>query len=78
MVCLAVEEKLEWTYLRQHLKNDPIWDAIDAWKQAMVTDFTARSGLLDKIAAEIQEKIGLPVLEDLGYSGNDKDGLGLY
>ena len=78
MVCLAVEEKLEWTYLRQHLKNDPIWDAIDAWKQAMVTDFTARSGLLDKIAAEIQAKIGLPVLEDLGYSGNDKDGLGLY
>ena len=78
IVQLTAEDKLEWTYLRQHLKNDPIWDAIDAWKQAMVTDFTARFGLLDKIVDEIQSKIGLPVLENLGYSGNDKDGLGLY
>ena len=76
--CLFVEEKLEWDYLHQHLIDDPIWDAIDKWKQAMVMDFTARFGLLDKIVAEIQSKIGLPVLDDLARSGNDKDGLGLY
>jgi len=75
---LFIEEKLEWAYLRQHLIDDPIWDAIDKWKQAMVMDLTARFKLLDKIVAEIQSKTGLPVLEDLGYSGNDKDGLGLY
>ena len=75
---LFIEDKLEWAYLRQHLIDDPIWDAIDKWKQAMVMDLTARFKLLDKIVAEIQSKIGLPVLEDLGYSGNDKDGLGLY
>ena len=44
----------------------------------MVMDFTARFGLLDKIVAEIQSEIGLPVLEDLGDSSKDKDGLGLY
>jgi len=75
---LFIEDKLEWAYLRQHLKDDPIWDAIDGWKQAMVMDFTARFGLLDKIVAETQSRIGLSVLGDLARSGNDKDGLGLY
>ena len=75
---LFIEEKLECAYLRQHLKDDPIWDAIDAWKQALVMDFTARFGLLDKIIAETQSRIGLSVLGDLGYSNNDKDALGLY
>jgi len=78
IVQLAVEEKLEWAYLRQHMKDDPIWDAIDAWKQAMVMDLTARFGLLDKIAAETQSSIELPVLDDLVDLGNDKDALGLY
>ncbi len=75
---LFTEDKLEWAYLRQHLKHDPIWDAIDGWKQAMVMDFTARFGLLDKIVAEIQSRIGLSVIDELGNSDNDKDGLGLY
>lgn len=75
---LFIEDRLEWAYLRQHLKRDPIWDAIDAWKQALVMDFTTRFELLDKIVAETQSRIGLSVLGDLGYSDSDKDGLGLY
>ncbi len=75
---LFIEEKLEWAYLRQHMKDDPVWDAVDAWKQAMVMDLTARFGLLDKIVAETQSRIGLPVLDDLVDLGNDKDALGLY
>lgn len=75
---LFIEEKLEWVYLRQHLNHDPLWDAINSWKRAMVRDLNARFGLLDRIVAETQSKIGLPVLGDLGYSDSDKDGLGLY
>lgn len=78
IVQLAVEEKLEWAYLRQHLKDDPIWDAINAWKQAMVMDLTARFGLLDKIVAETQSRIELPVRGDLTGSESDQDALGLY
>ena len=78
IVQLAIEGKLEWVYLRQHLKNDPIWDAIDAWKQAMVTDLTCRFGLLDKIATETHSRTGLPVLGDVEGPDRDKDALGLY
>jgi hypothetical protein len=78
IVGLAVEAKLEWAYLRQHLKNDAIWDAIDVWKQAMVRDITARFGLLDKIVGEAQSRIGLPVLADLQGPSSDKEALGLY
>ncbi|MFC1980447.1 hypothetical protein ACFLVS_06400 [Chloroflexota bacterium] len=78
IVQLAIEKKLEWAYLRQHLKDDPIWDAIDTWKQAMVMDLNARFGLLAKIATETQSRIGLSVLDNLTGSENDKDALGLY
>ncbi len=75
---LFIEDKLEWAYLRQHLKHDPIWDAINAWKQAMVMDLTARFGLLDKIVAETQSRIELPVRGDLTGSESDQGALGLY
>lgn len=78
IVYLVVEAKLEWAYLRQHLKHDPIWEAIDVWKQAMVSDITARFGLLDKIVGEAQSRIGLPVLADLQGLSSDKEALGLY
>lgn len=77
-ISLFIEGKLEWDYLRQHLIDDPIWDAINSWKQTMVKDLNARFGLLDKIVAETQSRIGIPVLADLARSGNDKDALGLY
>lgn len=78
MVCLAVEEKLECIYLRQHLKHDLIWAAVNAWKRAMVSDINARFGLLDKIVGETQSRVGLPVLGDLEGLSQDKDVLGLY
>ena len=78
LVQLTAEDQLELAYLRQHLIQDPIWDAIDGWKQAMVGDIIARFWLLDKIAAETRSRIRLRVVGDLAGSGNDKDALGLY
>ena len=44
----------------------------------MVRDINARFGLLDKIVAKTQSRVGMPVLGDLEGLSRDKDVLGLY
>ncbi len=43
---IAVEKKLEWELLQEHLKQDKIWDYLKQW----------RSGLLEYVMAEWQFK----------------------
>ena len=73
---LDIEEKLELTYLRQHLIGDEIWTDIEAWKKAMADDINTRLSLLDGIVKKIESRLGLSVSE-LGNAGEGK-GIDIY
>jgi excisionase family DNA binding protein len=73
---LFVEEKLEWAYLRQHLQNDELWTAIDAWKRTMTRDIGLRLTLLGQIVRRIESGTGLKVSE-LGSAGKGS-GIDIY
>lgn len=77
-VRLYVEGKLEWEYLRQHLKDDPVWRALDAWKRAVTRDVSMRLSLLGQIVDRIKDEIGLPVLENLGAAREESSAVDLY
>ena len=45
----------EWSYLQQHLVDDPVWGAIEHCHEALADDLAARLKLLDRIAALVQQ-----------------------
>ena len=80
---LPVEQKLEWAYLRQHLSDDPVWDAIEAWKQAMAEDLGARMAILRGITPliekpEAQGGLGLSVVPDIMKRSENEAAVDLY
>ena len=71
-VRLDVELRREWNYLRQHLEDRGVWDAIENCKKAVADDMAARMRLMDQIAAVItgpqkQGGLGLSIEPDLGF-----------
>ena len=59
----------EWSYLQQHLVDDPVWGAIEHCHEALADDLAARLKLLDRIAALVQQReerggLGLPMGAD--------------
>jgi hypothetical protein len=82
-VQLNAEEKLEWQYLKQHLPGDPVWDAVEACKQALAGDFAARLALLNAVVQLIGNPVEeggteLPVLAEMGYMGSTQPAVSLY
>ena len=73
-VRLDAASKLEWTYLRQHLPNDPVWSAVRDSQEAMAADMTARLVLLQEVKDRILRPaadggLGLPVSDEMGRGG---------
>ena len=70
-VSLNAEEKLEWTYLRQHLKGDQVWPALEDLKKAMGQDLTTRVELLEAVIQKVASSpkdggLGWPVIAETG------------
>ena len=80
---LDSEEMLEWNYLKQHLDGDPVWDAVNVWKQAMADDISARLKLLQVMIERVhrpQEEggVGLPVHQKVGDSETSEPAVSGY
>ena len=65
------EEKLSWSYLKEHLDGDPVWQVIEEWKKAMAEDMSARHSLLEIVIRRIEADahsggLGWPVIPETG------------
>lgn len=74
---LTGERNLEWAYLRQHLQNDGVWEAIEKAKRALAKDLSVRLGLLEAVVKQIQKPsddggCGLIVVNDVRDSQVDE------
>lgn len=81
-VRLDIESRMEYRYLRQHLPDDLIWSALEAFRQMMAHDIAARLTLLEKVTAlverpEAEGGTGLTVIPDLDF-GTEKEAVSSY
>jgi hypothetical protein len=58
-VALAVEDRPEWDLLQEHLKGDPMWASLAAWKKALALHVEARMNLKDSSARLMERRTGL-------------------
>jgi hypothetical protein len=57
-VALWAESKPEWGLVQEHLKGDPVWASLNAWRKALAAYVEARINLEDKCANLLMEKTG--------------------
>lgn len=82
-VKLDAESRREWQYLRQHLAESLVWNAIENCKAGFAHDLAARLQLMDRIAAldkQPQEGrgLGVPIQADLGFSAVTRSEVTIY
>ena len=58
---LSAPSTILWEALQQHLKRDPLWLALRAWKQLLLDELLARAHLNRDIASEAKEIFDAPV-----------------
>ena len=83
VIKLDVEEKLEWTYLQQHLLSVPIWEVLDECKRAMSADIARRLELLGAVIGRVErplkeDGLGMKVVTDMPYMGGKERAVSLY
>jgi hypothetical protein len=64
-IALDVEDKIEWELIREHLKRDPIFEALNQWKKALASHLAARMIMKSTLVTLLQEKTGYEVMKDL-------------
>lgn len=62
-VALAVQSKLEWGLLQEHLKGDPMWASLNAWRRAFEAYVEARVNLETKCALLLMKNTGYKLVE---------------
>jgi hypothetical protein len=62
-VTLAAESKPEWGLVQEHLKGDPMWVSLAAWRRAFTAHIEARVDLEAKCANLLMEKTGYKLVE---------------
>ena len=62
-VVLNEETTTLWELLRDHLKRDPMWSAIEKWKRTLVSHIEAVMALRREIGTILEEDTGLKLLE---------------
>jgi len=55
-VTLNAEATPQWELLREHVKRDAIWGAVDRWKKALIADLEARIALRQQGAQLLVQK----------------------
>ena len=58
------ENKLIFTLLKEHLKDDPMWNQLDQWKQALSDHINARLDLKRICADDLKEQTGCGIVSD--------------
>jgi len=79
---LGVEEKLEWSYLQQHLQEDELWDDIESLKRETTFDIEGRLALFRAIIIEIEKPVdkgglGFPLDMEMKNDGPKRPAIGL-
>lgn len=69
IVSLANEETPMWDLLKEHLRRDPIWEAIRQWKGSLTAHIVARIELKQQAVALLTQETELSVLEDKPSEG---------
>ncbi len=62
-VMLAAESKPEWGLVQEHLKGDPVWASLTAWRRAFAAHIEARVELEAKCAELLMAKTGYKLVE---------------
>lgn len=62
-VALAVESKLEWGLVQEHLKGDPMWASLTTWRRAFAAHVEARVNLEAKCADLLVERTGYKLVD---------------
>ncbi len=78
-----VEKRQEWTLLRQHLPDAPLWGTLRVWKQAVARDMATRMALLKEVTRSIERPasrggLGLPVIPEIGLGGTPKPAVSMF
>ncbi len=69
IVSLANEETPMCYLLKEHLRRDPIWEAIRQWKGSLTAHIVARIELKQKALVLLEKKTELSVLDDKPSEG---------
>lgn len=68
-VALSVESKTEWGLVQEHLKGDPIWASLAAWRRALGAHIEAMINIEAKCADLLMEKTGYKLVpQSMGRS----------
>jgi uncharacterized protein (DUF2267 family) len=62
-VALTAESKPEWGLVQEHLKGDPMWASLTAWRRALAAHVEARRELGARCADLLMEKTGYKLVE---------------
>lgn len=62
-VALWAESKPEWGLVQEHLKGDPVWTSLNAWRKVLAAYVEARINLEDKCANLLMEKTGYKLVD---------------
>ena len=81
-VALDAEALPQWAMLQQHLPDDPMWRAAEAWKVSAARDAAARIGLLSAISRQIKaskqdQGLEFALVDDLLSAGAPDPGVSL-
>lgn len=53
------EDKLEWELLKEHLKQDKLWDLIEQWRKALINHISARWQFKQAIKSNLLRDVDL-------------------
>lgn len=68
-VLLTEEDSRLWEAVKQHLRRDPLWRHISAWKAAFLEELQARAVLNQAIRLRTEKDFGLEVQWDSRHEG---------
>jgi len=62
-VVLNVENEPEWELLQEHLKRDPMWNALNQWRRSLGAMIEAQIALKKQTAASLEKRTGYPLVK---------------
>lgn len=65
IVELSDENAPQWELLKEHLKRNRLWSALEQWRKALVSHIKSRLDLERKIAMMLESETGLRVLGEI-------------
>lgn len=60
---VEIESGSEWELLQEHLKRDPMWNALNQWRRSLGAMIEARIALEKQAVASLEKRTGYPMMK---------------